>query len=159
MAAHHDLGYRWGVCPDASGAGQGTGGWSPAHTGQAGRVAGEWKEAKGFRFSLVDNERIVHLLSWYQVGQDEDVGATLRQVKDAGLIPEGQVRLCVIGDGAKWTWNQINALFSSAVQILDYYHCSEHVYTVGGRQFGEDAVQEREWVEAMMARLVWGYMV
>lgn len=81
---------------------------------------GEWKEAKGFRFYLVDQERIVHLLSWYQVGCDEEVGAALRQVKEAGLIPEDQVRLCVIGDGAKWIWNQVKTLFPTAVQSLDY---------------------------------------
>jgi hypothetical protein len=119
---------------------------------------GEWKEAKGFRFYLVDQERIVHVLSWYQVARDEDVGTALKRVKDAGLIPEDQVRLCVIGDGAKWIWKQVNALFPTAVQILDYYHCSEHVHKVGGLQFGEDAVQAREWVEAMMARLFWGYV-
>jgi hypothetical protein len=118
---------------------------------------GEWKEAKGFRFYLVDQERIVHLLSWYQVGCDEKVGAALRQVKEAGLIPEDQVRMCIIGDGAKWIWNQVKTLFPTAVQILDYYHCSEHVHKVGALQFHEDAVQAREWVEAMMARLFWGY--
>ena len=121
------------------------------------RWPGEWQEAKGFRFSLVDRERIVHLLSWYQVGRDEEVGAALRHVKDAGLIPEDQVRLCVIGDGAKWIWNQVKTLFPTAVQILDYYHCREHVHTVGAMQFADDAVQEQEWVEAMMARLFWGY--
>ncbi len=119
---------------------------------------GEWKEAKGFRFYLVDKERIVHVLSWYQVARDEDVGAALKRVKDAGLIPEDQVRLCVIGDGAKWIWKQVNALFPTAVQILDYYHCSEHVHKVGSLQFGDDTVQEQEWVEAMMARLFWGYV-
>ena len=119
---------------------------------------GAWKEAKGFRFYLVDQERIVHVLSWYQVARDEDVGAALKRVKDAGLIPEDQVRLCVIGDAAKWIWKQVNALFPTAVQILDYYHCSEHVHKVGGLQFGEDAVQAREWGEAMMARLFWGYV-
>jgi len=119
---------------------------------------GAWQEAKGFRFYLVDRERIVPLLSWYQVGCDEEVGAALRQVKEAGLIPENQVRLCVIGDGAKWIWNQVNTLFPRAVQVLDYYHCSEHVHKVGALQFTEDAVQEREWVEAMMARLFWGYV-
>jgi len=122
------------------------------------RWQGEWKEAKGFRFYLVDKERIVHLLSWYQVGCDEAVGAALRHVKDTGLIPETQVRLCVIGDGAKWIWNQVKTLFPTAVQILDYYHCSEHVHKVGALQFLEDAGQEREWVEAMMARLFWGYV-
>ena len=43
---------------------------------------GEWQEAKGFRVSLVDRERIVHLLSWYQVCRDEDVGATRRRVQE-----------------------------------------------------------------------------
>ena len=85
-------------------------------------------------------------------------GAALRQVQDAGLIPEDQVRLCVLGDGAKWIWNQVNALFPTAVQILDYYHCREHVHKVGYLQFSEDAVQAQEWVEAMMARLFWGYV-
>jgi Uncharacterised protein family (UPF0236) len=120
------------------------------------RWQGVWKEAKGFRFYLVDRERIVHLLSWYQVGCDEDVGAALRQVQAAGLIPEDQVRLCVLGDGAKWIWNQVTTLFPTAVQILDYYHCREHVHKVGALQFAEDAVQAQEWVEAMMARLFWG---
>jgi hypothetical protein len=106
----------------------------------------------------VDRERIVHLLSWYQVGCDEAVGAALRQVQEAGLLPEDQVRLCVIADGAKWIWTQVTTLFPRAVQILDYDHCSEHVHRVGALQFTEDAVQEREWVEAMMARLCWGYM-
>jgi hypothetical protein len=119
---------------------------------------GEWKEAKGFRFYLVDQERIIHMLSWYRVAGDEDVGTALKRVKDAGLIPEDQVRLCVIGDGAKWIWKQVNAIFPTAVQILDYYHCSEHVHKVGGLQFGDNAEQAREWVEAMMARLFWGYV-
>jgi hypothetical protein len=127
---------------------------------RAGRTGwqGEWKEAKGFRFSLVDKARIVHVLSWYQVGSDEDVGAALKRIQEAGLIPEDQVRLCVIGDGAKWIWNQVTALFPTAVQILDYYHGSEHVHTVGHLQFHEEAVQEQEWVEALRARLFWGYV-
>ena len=119
---------------------------------------GEWKEAKGFRFYLVDKERIVHVLSWHQVQTDKEAAEALRQVNAAGLIPEDQVRLCVIGDGAKWIWKQVNALFPTAVQILDYYHCHEHVHKVGGLQFGDDAEQEQEWVEAMMARLFWGYV-
>ena len=117
---------------------------------------GAWKEAKGFRFYLVAQERIVQMLSWYRVAGDEDGGAALKRVKTAGLIPEDQVRLCVIGDGATWIWKPVNALFPTAVQILDYYHGSEHVHKGGGLPFGDDAEQAREWVEAMMARLFWG---
>jgi hypothetical protein len=107
---------------------------------------------------VVDRERIVPLLSWYQVGRDEEVGAALRQVQEAGGIPEDQVRLCVIGDGAKWIGNQVKMLFPTAVQIVAYYHCRVPVHTVGGLQVAEDAVQAQAWVEAMMARLCWGYV-
>jgi hypothetical protein len=31
----------------------------------------EWREAKGFRFSLLDGERIVHILSWHQVQNEQ----------------------------------------------------------------------------------------
>ena len=106
----------------------------------------------------MDKERIVHVLSWHQVQKDNQVGEALRQVKEAGLIPEGQVRLCVIGDGAKWIWNQAKELFPSAVQILDYYHLSERLHKVALAQFYDDPLKEREWVEATKARLFYGYL-
>jgi hypothetical protein len=122
------------------------------------RWHGAWKEAKGFRFYLVDKERIIHVLSWHQVQKDDQVGEALRQVKEAGLIPEDQVRLCVIGDGAKWIWNQAKELFPTAVQILDYYHLSERLHRVALAQFPDDPLKEREWVEATKARLLYGYL-
>jgi hypothetical protein len=122
------------------------------------RWPGEWKAAKGLRFYLVDRERSVHRLRWYQVCRDEDGGAALWRVQEAGLIPEAQVRLCVIGDGAQWIWNQVSALVPTAGQMLDCDHCREHVHQVASLQFGDDAVQEQEWVEATMARLFWGYV-
>ena len=122
------------------------------------RWQGEWKEAKGFRFYLVDKERIVHVLSWHQIQKDDQVGEALGQVKEAGLIPEEQVRLCVIGDGAKWIWNQAKELFPSAVQVLDYYHLSERLHRVALAQFYDDPLKERQWVEATKARLFFGYL-
>jgi hypothetical protein len=122
------------------------------------RWQGEWKEAKGFRFYLVDQERIVQVLSWHQIQTHEELGEALEQVKAAGLIPEEQVRLCVIGDGAKWIWSQVRELFPSAVQILDYYHLSERLHKVALAQFYDDPLKEREWVEATKARLFYGYL-
>ena len=119
---------------------------------------GEWKEAKGFRFYLVDKGRIVQVLSWHQIQQDETIGEALRQVKEAGLIPEDRVRLCVIGDGARWIWNLARELFPKAVEILDYYHLSERLHKVGLAQFGDDPLQKRQWVEATKARLFFGYV-
>lgn len=34
----------------------------------------------------------------------------------------------VIGDGAKWIWNEADMHFPSAVQIVDWYHSSEHLW-------------------------------
>jgi hypothetical protein len=96
----------------------------------------EWREAKGFRFYLLDGERIVHVLSWHQVYSDDDVGKALHQVKDAGLIPE-------------------QALFPHACQILDYYHCSQYLHKVAKAQYGQ-TVQALEWVEATLTRLYMG---
>jgi hypothetical protein len=76
-----------------------------------------WYEAKGFRFYLLDGDRIVHVLSWHQVQDEQDLGEALKQVKDAGLIPEDMVRLCVIGDGANWIWKHVQALFPDACQV------------------------------------------
>jgi hypothetical protein len=68
---------------------------------------GRWRDAKGFRFSLLDGERIVHVLSWHQVQNEEQLGAALQQIKKAGLILEEQVRLCVVCDGAEWIWKHV----------------------------------------------------
>ena len=46
---------------------------------------GQWRDAKGFRFYLIDAERIVHLLSWHQGQNEEQLGEALQQVKEAGL--------------------------------------------------------------------------
>jgi hypothetical protein len=120
------------------------------------RWTGEWREAKGFRFYLLADDRIVQVLSWHQVQTDEEAAEALRQVKAAGLIPEADVRLCVIADGARWIWKQAQALFPSAVEILDYYHWSEHLYKVAALQYGTHPERQREWGEAALARLFYG---
>lgn len=35
-----------------------------------------------------------------------------------------------IGDGAEWIWNLVNDRFKDAVQIVDFYHACEHLYTL-----------------------------
>jgi hypothetical protein len=125
------------------------------HRARRARWRHEWREAKGFRFSLLDGERIVHVLSWHQVQKEHEVGEALQQVKDAGLIPEEAVRLCVICDGAEWIWKHVQALFPKARQVLDYYHCAEYLHKVAKVQYGP-TVQALEWVEATLTRLYLG---
>jgi hypothetical protein len=120
------------------------------------RWTGEWREAKGFRFYLIADDRIVQVLSWHQVQTDEEAAEALRQIQAAGLIPEAEVRLCVMADGARWIWKQAQALFPSAVEILDYYHCSERLHKVAALQYGAHPERQQEWCEAALARLFYG---
>jgi hypothetical protein len=117
----------------------------------------EWREAKGFRFYLLDGDRIVHVLSWHQVQNEQELGEALQQVKDASLIPEEAVRLCVVCDGAEWIWKHVQALFPNARQVLDYYHCAEYLHRVAKAQYGHTC-QALEWVEATLTRLYMGKM-
>jgi Uncharacterised protein family (UPF0236) len=119
------------------------------------RWRGQWRDAKGFRFYLLDGTRIVHLLSWHQVQTEEQLGEALAQVKKAGLIPEDRVRLCVVADGASWIWKHVQALFPHARQVLDYYHCAQYVHTIAKAHYGA-SLQGLEWAEATMTRLYMG---
>src|SRR3989442_2946572 len=119
------------------------------------RWKGQWRDAKGFRLYLLDGHRIVHLLSWHQVQNEAELGKALKQVKDAGLIPEDQVRLCVVCDGASWIWKHVQSLFPHARQVLDYYHCTEYLHKVAKAHYGA-SVQAVEWVEATITRLYVG---
>jgi hypothetical protein len=116
---------------------------------------GQWRDAKGFRFYLMDEEHIVHLLSWHQVQNEAQLGKALEQVKKAGVIPEDHVRLCVVCDGASWIWKHIKSLFPSARQVLDYYHCKEYLHKVAKVQY-ESSERALEWVEATLTRLYLG---
>jgi hypothetical protein len=125
------------------------------HRANRPRWRGQWRDAKGFRFYLMDGDRIVHLLSWHQVQNEGALGEALEQIKKAGLIPEDTVRLCVVADGAPWIWKHVKALFPHARQVLDYYHCADYVNDVAKAQYGA-SLQAQEWAEATMTRLYLG---
>ena len=121
------------------------------------RWHGQWRDAKGVRFYLMDGDRIVHLLSWHQVQNEEQLGEALQQVKKAGVIPEDQVRLCVVADGAPWIWKHVKALFPQARHVLDYSHCADDIHKVAKAQYGH-SLHALEWAEATMTRLYLGKM-
>jgi hypothetical protein len=133
-------------------------GWRPGcenARAKRARWTGEWREAQGFRFSRLADDRIVQVRSWHQVHTDGEVAAALRQVKAAGVIPEDQVRWCVMADGAPWIWTQGQALFPSAVEIVDDDHGCELLYQVATQPYGDHPEQPQAWYESAVARLFW----
>jgi hypothetical protein len=111
-----------------------------------------WKENKGVRFYLVDGKQIVHLLSWHQICSKKDFIKSLQVIKDLDLFPEKKVRVCCLGDGADWIWEGMNSVFPYARQVLDYYHCSEHLHAFAKVKFSDTSKRDR-WLEQTKARL------
>jgi len=95
------------------------------------------------------------VLSWHQGQNEEQLGEALKQIKQAGFIPEEQVRLCVVCDGAAWIWKHVQTLFPQARQGLDSYHCAQYLHRVAKAHDGA-SVQAFEWVEATITRLSLG---
>lgn len=115
------------------------------------RGPGEWKEAKGVRCYLtLEDNRIVQLASWHQIHNAEAMREDLRRI--AQRIPQSEVRIALLGDGASWVWNSLTEAFPQGRPILDYYHCKEHLYQVADAHYG-DTPKAVQWVEATLARL------
>jgi len=115
------------------------------------RGKGRWQEAKGFRIYLLGKDRIVHIASWHQIQNEEQFGRDLSYV--ASLIPQDEVRIGLLGDGADWLWKHMVSCFPKGRQILDYYHCAEHIHKVANLQYGEKSQKCLEWVESTLTRL------
>jgi uncharacterized protein UPF0236 len=54
--------------------------------------------------------------------------------------------LVMLGDGAEWIWHLAERHFPRAVQIVDYWHMTEHLYAVANAQFGAGSEAAKEWV-------------
>jgi hypothetical protein len=115
------------------------------------RGPGKWREVKGVRLYLAPEDgRIIQIASWHQI---QDAEAMKRDIeKIAARIPQEQVRIALLGDGAAWVWNTLAACFPDGKQVLDYYHCSEHLHKVADAHYG-DSPEAITWIEATIARL------
>ena len=111
-----------------------------------------WREAKGIRGYLLDNNKIVHLLSWHQVSSINEFREYLAEIRSKNIIPLDRVRLCFVGDGAEWIWDCVREYFPECRQVLDYYHCSEHLFDFAKIHFN-NRDKANEWIEQTKIRL------
>jgi len=111
-----------------------------------------WKENKGVRAYLVDDDRIVHIMSWHQICDKNDFITYLQSIKELKLFPEDKVRVCCLGDGAAWIWDAFTMTIPDARQILDYYHCADHLHEFVSVKFGDSAAG-KIWLEKTKKRL------
>jgi hypothetical protein len=57
--------------------------------------------------------------------------------------------LVFICDGAKWLWNYIGDCYPESTQILDFYHCKEHICHFANEYFGKDDISKESFITSL----------
>ena len=57
----------------------------------------------------------------------------------------------MLGDGAAWIWNLKDNRWRRAVEVLDFYHGSEHVWALGRALQGEE--KAKDWTEPLLHQI------
>jgi hypothetical protein len=130
-------------------------GWGKKQT-QEPRV--EWHESKLGVFyrheQAVKGERgqlLEKVLVGWQ-GEGLELGRRLHWEAMRGGLGRARAVLAV-ADGAPWIWNVVADRWSQARQLLDFYHASQHLWTLGEALHPQDELVRRAWVEARRHRL------
>lgn len=59
----------------------------------------------------------------------------------------------VLGDGAVWIWNIAQDKFPNAIQIVDYFHASEHLGDLAKARYPKDIAIRELWVDTQREQL------
>ncbi len=60
----------------------------------------------------------------------------------------------VLGDGAEWIWKHIATFCDDLLEVVDFYHASEHVWAAGQILYGEGTPGAEEWVNQRLDELL-----
>lgn len=63
-------------------------------------------------------------------------------------------RMLFIADGAEWIWNRAGWYFPRCIQILDAYHCAEHVGSAARAAWGPNSKHAQRWIEGAIPWLL-----
>jgi hypothetical protein len=58
-----------------------------------------------------------------------------------------------LADGAPWIWGVVEDRWSQACQLLDFYHASQHLWSLGQALHPKDEMTKRQWVEHQLHQL------
>ena len=121
-----------------------------------------WKEVKVAALyeteavAQTDGTTVVRAVNITYVVSFEDAPTFARYVylEAARRGLEQAEEVIVLGDGAEWIWNRIARFCDRPVEIVDFYHASEHVWHVGQALYGEGTEATEEWVTLRLDALL-----
>ncbi|MFL7793534.1 MAG: ISKra4 family transposase [Anaerolineae bacterium] len=121
-----------------------------------------WKEVKVAAIyetetvTQEDGSTVVRAIDITYVVSFEDAPSFARYVylEAARRGLEQAKEVVVLGDGAEWIWNRIARFCDRPVEIVDFYHASEHVWQAGQALYGEGTIETEEWVTQRLEELI-----
>jgi hypothetical protein len=123
-------------------------------------MVGSWKESKvgAVYETFVDKDGNVQARDVEHVvtmGDSEAIGDRVYALAfRRGIEKAGEV--VVLADGGRWIWKQALDNFPRAVQILDFYHASEHLAEIARAWYGSDNPKASKWLEKRKADFLEG---
>ncbi|MCW5558210.1 MAG: hypothetical protein KIT22_10320, partial [Verrucomicrobiae bacterium] len=132
-------------------------GWGKSRTSQARVEWHEWKTGVFYRQEQsgptsggrrVLTEKVV--IGWQ--GEPAEFGRRLHWEAQRQGLGRAQ-RLLVVGDGASWIWKLAQDRWPEAVQLLDFYHASEHLWELARAWPAGDEAAVAAWVQPRRHRL------
>jgi hypothetical protein len=129
-------------------------------------VDGDWHEVK---LGLIGGWHLGHLHQPSYVAAREPAVAFTRRVGAEAArrgaldvvrwhpwdgTPAELRSVVVLGDGAKWIWEHVAPLFGGErVEIVDWFHASQHVWSVAKALHGEDTPETKAWARTALNHL------
>lgn len=114
-------------------------------------LVGSWKESKvgAVYETFVDKEGKVQARDVEHVvtmGDSEAIGDRIYALAfRRGVEKAGEV--VALADGGRWIWKQVRENFPGAIQILDFYHASEHLAEIARAWYGSEVPKANKWLE------------
>lgn len=116
-------------------------------------VGGEWREAKLGAVYEPRGERIERARYYATLENSAAFGRRMRALAVAGGADRCG-RVGVVADGGAWIWQEVGKHFPASVQVLDYYHATEHLWEAARARFGEGTEAAGAWMGRQEAALL-----
>ena len=123
-----------------------------------------WKEVKTVSISAVTHPVDAVSGEWttqlehhsYRAGLWEATEFARQQwAESSARGVEKAAYLSSVNDGAAWIWNIVRMSYGRCVEILDFWHATERLWTIARQRFGAEAPEAAAWV-ALQRRLLAG---
>ena len=124
--------------------------------------ARQWKMVNGIRVWCEDAEtgQIIHLGGEFTWGDCNEVGARIRALRDAGVLPnddpawtELNAQVVFVSDGSAWLLDHVVPVLVGAIVILDPYHLIDWFADFTKLAFGAGSKRSRE-LHAKLRRIL-----